>query len=49
MNTGDRQLPSRNIPREARRWLMGGRVQGVGYRAFVFNLAQHFELAGMVP
>ena len=27
---------------------MGGRVQGVGYRAFVFNLAQHFGLSGMV-
>jgi hydrogenase maturation protein HypF len=33
---------------EARRWLMGGRVQGVGYRAFVFNLAQRFDLAGVV-
>jgi len=32
----------------ARRWLMGGRVQGVGYRAFVFNLAQHFSLSGIV-
>ena len=33
---------------EARRWLMGGRVQGVGYRAFVFNLAQRFALDGAV-
>lgn len=33
---------------EARRWLMGGRVQGVGYRAFVFNLAQRFGLSGVV-
>jgi hydrogenase maturation protein HypF len=33
---------------EARRWLMGGRVQGVGYRAFVFNLAQRFGLNGVV-
>jgi hydrogenase maturation protein HypF len=33
---------------EARRWLMGGRVQGVGYRAFVFNLAQRFGLDGIV-
>ncbi len=32
----------------ARRWLMGGRVQGVGYRAFVFNLAQRFNLNGVV-
>src|SRR5665811_1623652 len=37
----------RNIP-EARRWLMGGRVQGVGYRAFVFNLAERFGLSGVV-
>ena len=40
----DRQLPSH----ESRRWLMGGRVQGVGYRAFVYNLAQRFGLCGMV-
>ncbi|MEO8332969.1 MAG: carbamoyltransferase HypF, partial [Gallionella sp.] len=33
---------------EARRWLMGGRVQGVGYRAFVFNLAERFGLSGVV-
>jgi hydrogenase maturation protein HypF len=33
---------------EARRWLMGGRVQGVGYRAFVFNLAERFGLNGAV-
>lgn len=33
---------------ESRRWLMGGRVQGVGYRAFVFNLAQRFGLSGIV-
>ncbi len=32
----------------ARRWLMGGRVQGVGYRAFVFNLAERFGLDGVV-
>jgi hydrogenase maturation protein HypF len=32
----------------ARRWIMGGRVQGVGYRAFVFNLAKRFNLAGSV-
>src|SRR5450759_4882723 len=37
----------RNTP-EARRWLMGGRVQGVGYRAFVFNLAERFGLSGVV-
>jgi hydrogenase maturation protein HypF len=33
---------------QARRWLMGGRVQGVGYRAFVFNLAQRSGLSGIV-
>jgi hydrogenase maturation protein HypF len=33
---------------EARRWRMGGRVQGVGYRAFVFNLAQRLGLNGIV-
>jgi hydrogenase maturation protein HypF len=33
---------------EARRWMMGGRVQGVGYRAFVFNLAQRYLLSGAV-
>jgi len=27
---------------------MGGRVQGVGYRAFVFNLAQRYSLSGVV-
>jgi hydrogenase maturation protein HypF len=36
------------VAHEARRWLMGGRVQGVGYRAFVFNLAQRFLLTGSV-
>lgn len=32
----------------ARRWLLGGRVQGVGYRGFVFNLARRFGLSGSV-
>jgi hydrogenase maturation protein HypF len=32
----------------ARRWMMGGRVQGVGYRAFVFNLAHQYRLSGEV-
>jgi len=33
---------------EARRWLLGGRVQGVGYRGFVFNLAERSGLSGIV-
>ncbi len=41
-------FPSGSDSIEARRWLMGGRVQGVGYRAFVFNLAQRFGLRGVV-
>ena len=40
--------PRSNPTLEARRWLMGGRVQGVGYRGFVFNLAQRFGLSGVV-
>ncbi|MBW8066251.1 MAG: carbamoyltransferase HypF, partial [Ferrovum sp.] len=48
MNTVDQPLSSRPVSREARRWVMGGRVQGVGYRAFVFNLALQFKLTGVV-
>ncbi len=47
MNTDD-HLSSHCATLEARRWLMSGRVQGVGYRAFVFNLAQRFGLSGVV-
>jgi hydrogenase maturation protein HypF len=48
MVNGKRQPSSRGPALEARRWLMGGRVQGVGYRAFVFNLAGRFALGGAV-
>jgi hydrogenase maturation protein HypF len=32
----------------ARRWRIGGRVQGVGFRPFVYRLAHHYELTGWV-
>jgi hydrogenase maturation protein HypF len=47
MNTNSKHS-SQSISLEARRWLMAGRVQGVGYRAFVFNLAERFGLGGTV-
>ncbi len=33
---------------EARRWRIGGRVQGVGFRPFVYRLAHRYELTGWV-
>jgi hydrogenase maturation protein HypF len=47
MDTGG-ESSTHNSGLTARRWMMGGRVQGVGYRGFVFNLAQHFRLHGLV-
>jgi hydrogenase maturation protein HypF len=44
----DSQHSTHSPAYQARRWLMGGRVQGVGYRAFVFNLAERFGLNGAV-
>ncbi len=35
-------------PSAAQRWRIGGRVQGVGFRPFVYRLAHLFELTGWV-
>jgi hydrogenase maturation protein HypF len=35
-------------PLAAQRWRIGGRVQGVGFRPFVYRLAHLFELTGWV-
>ena len=33
---------------QARRWIVGGRVQGVGYRPFVYRCALRYRLSGWV-
>ena len=33
---------------EARMWLFGGRVQGVGFRPFVYRTARRYEVEGWV-
>jgi hydrogenase maturation protein HypF len=32
----------------ARRWRLGGRIQGVGFRPYVYRLAHHFGVSGWV-
>ena len=44
----DGLAPDVSISAPAMRWLMGGRVQGVGFRPFVYRLSQHYELSGWV-
>ena len=33
---------------QARRWVLGGRVQGVGFRPFVYRAAHHYQVEGWV-
>ena len=45
MRTAD-ALQERPAPVAARKWILGGRVQGVGFRPFVYRTAQRFGLQG---
>jgi acylphosphatase len=49
MSGGPHPPPANSPPAcAARRWRIGGRVQGVGFRPFVYRLAHHYELHGWV-
>ncbi len=48
MGSGGQTWPMSQVPRAAQRWLIGGRVQGVGFRPFVWLLARNLGLSGSV-